>query len=239
MDLLWFPSRKNQWIKMQPSFAFSNNHTSNNASSNLPIPSRPSQELHQQQHQHDQFQNCLTHLLSLSSQQQHLSPLTTLFLQEQALARLLPAASTSTRQYSSAEVVDEQKEEVNQKKRPCIITQPLPNDVLFGRGRPLQSHCGNLRFHRIINKFREQYKNARKDEKVGTREPTDAKPRKDPTLVTHMEVNALSHGNQGTYHSNCPGRGVLPRHTFSFYHRQPRRRQQDDKSTWSRRNCQL
>jgi hypothetical protein len=65
--------------------------------------------------------------------------------------------------------VDEQKEAPKQnKKRPYIITQPLPNDVLFGRGRPLQSHHGNLRFHRIINKFREQYKNARKDEKVGT-----------------------------------------------------------------------
>jgi hypothetical protein len=164
---------------MQPSFVFTNNHTSNNASSNLPTPSRHSQELHQHQHRHDQFHNCLTYLSSLYSTQQHLSPLTTLFLQEQALARPLPAASIFTRQNYSALLVDEQKEAKNQKKPPCIITQPLPNDVLFGRGRPLQSHRGNLRFHRIINKFREQYKNARKDEKVGTREPTDAIPRKD------------------------------------------------------------
>jgi hypothetical protein len=72
------------------------------------------------------------------------------------------------KQNCSADVVDEQKEAVKQKKRPCNITQPLLNDVLFGRGRPLQSHHGNLRFHRIINKFRKPYKNARKDDKVGT-----------------------------------------------------------------------
>jgi hypothetical protein len=70
-------------------------------------------------------------------------------------------------QNTSRALVDDQKEDKNQtKKRPYFIAQPLPNDVLFGRGRPLQSHHGNLRFHRIINKFREQYKNARKSEKV-------------------------------------------------------------------------
>ncbi|KAG7373712.1 hypothetical protein IV203_012807 [Nitzschia inconspicua] len=52
------------------------------------------------------------------------------------------------------------------RQRPNFITTPLPNDVLFGRGRPLQAHHGNLRFHRIVNRFREAYKNARKDDKA-------------------------------------------------------------------------
>jgi hypothetical protein len=70
-------------------------------------------------------------------------------------------------------LVDEQKKAQDQTaKRTNRITHPLPNDVLFGRGRPLQAHHGNLRFHRIVNRFREKYKNARKDEKVGTSEAT-------------------------------------------------------------------
>jgi hypothetical protein len=47
-----------------------------------------------------------------------------------------------------------------------VVSQPLPHDVLFGRGRPLQAHPGNLRFHRIVNNFRDDYKVARKDDKV-------------------------------------------------------------------------
>ena len=47
-----------------------------------------------------------------------------------------------------------------------IIAQPRPHDVLFGRGRPLQAHPGNLRFHKIVNQHREDYKTARKDDKV-------------------------------------------------------------------------
>ena len=37
-------------------------------------------------------------------------------------------------------------------------THPARNDVLFGRGRPLQSHTGNIRFHSILNRYRRQYK---------------------------------------------------------------------------------
>jgi hypothetical protein len=102
---------------------------------------------------------------------QHHSPFAA-FLQERGLARRLKGPPPFVKQSSSTE---KQKELQNQcDKRPYKIAHPLPNDVLFGRGRPLQSHHGNLRFHRIINKFREQYKNARKDEKVGTTETPDA-----------------------------------------------------------------
>jgi hypothetical protein len=47
-----------------------------------------------------------------------------------------------------------------------LIIHPLPNDVLLGRGRPLQTHPGNLRFHAICNIYREAYKTSRKREKV-------------------------------------------------------------------------
>lgn len=46
------------------------------------------------------------------------------------------------------------------------IYRPTANDVLFGRGRPLQQHPGNLRFHKIINRNRQPYMNSRKEDKV-------------------------------------------------------------------------
>ena len=51
-------------------------------------------------------------------------------------------------------------------KPSALIDTPRPHDVLFGRGRPLQAHPGNLRFHKIVNKFRDDYKTARKVDKV-------------------------------------------------------------------------
>jgi hypothetical protein len=51
-------------------------------------------------------------------------------------------------------------------KHQTRILHPSPYDVLLGRGRPLQAHPGNLRFHSICNKHREAYKTARKREKV-------------------------------------------------------------------------
>eukprot|EP00536_Pseudo-nitzschia_multiseries_P010185 jgi/Psemu1/25290/gm1.25290_g len=47
------------------------------------------------------------------------------------------------------------------------IYSPHTYDVLFGRGRPLQKHPGNLRFHKIVNKARDTYIHARKEEKIG------------------------------------------------------------------------
>jgi hypothetical protein len=47
-----------------------------------------------------------------------------------------------------------------------VVTTPRPNDVLFGRGRPLQGHPGNIRFHQIVNRYRDEYMTARKEEKV-------------------------------------------------------------------------
>jgi hypothetical protein len=106
---------------------------------------------------------------------QHLFPLSTLLMQEQALARQLQGDSIFMQQNNIAALVDEQKGAQDQNvKQSYLITHPLPNDVLFGRGRPLQAHHGNLRFHRIVNRFREKYRNARKDEKVSTAGATHA-----------------------------------------------------------------
>jgi hypothetical protein len=37
---------------------------------------------------------------------------------------------------------------------------PLPSDVLFGRGKPIREHTGNLRFHAIVEELSPRYKNA-------------------------------------------------------------------------------
>ena len=47
------------------------------------------------------------------------------------------------------------------------IYVPRKYDVLLGRGRPLQNHPGNLRFHKIINRARASYVNSRKEGKAG------------------------------------------------------------------------
>lgn len=47
------------------------------------------------------------------------------------------------------------------------IYVPRKYDVLLGRGRPLQNHPGNLRFHTIINRARASYVNSRKEGKAG------------------------------------------------------------------------
>jgi hypothetical protein len=100
-----------------------------------------------------------------------LPPLSTLLKQNQPLARRLQSDFLFMQKDTSAPPVNEQTFVQSQNTiRPKLITHPMPNDVLFGRGRPLQAHHGNLRFHRIVNKFREEYKKARKDDKVGTAE---------------------------------------------------------------------
>lgn len=37
--------------------------------------------------------------------------------------------------------------------------------VLLGRGKPFQSHYGNIRLHKLVNENREQYLGASRDEK--------------------------------------------------------------------------
>lgn len=144
---------------MQPSFPFNNNINNNNGPSRR-IPQLP---LQQQPTPQNDFLNTLSYLTAISSHQ-HLSPLSTLILQEQALTASLLMQSRNT----TAAFTGEEKEDSRQEKpkRRDLITHPLLNDVLFGRGRPLQAHHGNLRFHKICNKFREAYKNARKDDKA-------------------------------------------------------------------------
>jgi hypothetical protein len=150
-----------------------------------------------------------------------------LLKQDQALARTLQRDCFFMQGNTNAALVEEEMEVQNQiAKRLIRVSRPLPNDVLFGRGRPLQAHHGNLRFHRIINKFREEYKNARKDEKVGTPETPDVPSQHQPFYFSRInELALLSHWNQGKRHSNCPSRGVFSRPSFFIYERQRRRRQ--------------
>jgi hypothetical protein len=41
-----------------------------------------------------------------------------------------------------------------------------PNDVVFGRGKPFQSHEGNLRFHQIVQLHKSRYAKSRRHEKT-------------------------------------------------------------------------
>lgn len=47
-----------------------------------------------------------------------------------------------------------------------LVEHPQRNDVLLGRGRPLQRHPGNVRFHQIVDRYRNIYVNAKKHEKL-------------------------------------------------------------------------
>jgi hypothetical protein len=57
------------------------------------------------------------------------------------------------------------KETRNQIVVPRIVV-PGPHDVLLGRGKPLQRHPGNLRYHHIIESFEDRYESAMKLEKT-------------------------------------------------------------------------
>jgi hypothetical protein len=46
------------------------------------------------------------------------------------------------------------------------IETPRPADVLFGRGRPYQSHFGNVRLHRIVDRHKERYSLSRRFDKL-------------------------------------------------------------------------
>jgi hypothetical protein len=62
--------------------------------------------------------------------------------------------------------VRRKQEEVAGKDTCNRIVVPGPCDILLGRGKPLQKHPGNLRYHRIIESFEDRYEAAMKMEKT-------------------------------------------------------------------------
>lgn len=53
--------------------------------------------------------------------------------------------------------VDEDKTLRKKRRRPSEFIQRTPNDVLCGRGIPIQNYHGNIRLHRIVDSFRDEY----------------------------------------------------------------------------------
>jgi hypothetical protein len=60
-----------------------------------------------------------------------------------------------------------------------LITNPAPNDVLFGRGRQIQEHQGNVAFTSLVHSFYPEY-----DQLSGKKEKTDFSQR----IVTHFQA---------------------------------------------------
>ena len=46
------------------------------------------------------------------------------------------------------------------------IIVPGRLDVLFGRGKPIQEHYGNLRYHALLDNYQSAYEQAKKFEKM-------------------------------------------------------------------------
>jgi hypothetical protein len=49
--------------------------------------------------------------------------------------------------------------------KPYVIYDPLPNDVLFGRGKPIQGRPGNVRFREMLYKHMDKYEQSEKGAK--------------------------------------------------------------------------
>ena len=47
-----------------------------------------------------------------------------------------------------------------------FIVVPNRLDVLFGRGKPIQEHFGNIRYHTLLDYYQDAYERARKFEKM-------------------------------------------------------------------------
>ena len=47
-----------------------------------------------------------------------------------------------------------------------IVGCPTSCDVLFGRGKPFQSHPGNIRLHKIVDLYKARYSQARRHKKT-------------------------------------------------------------------------
>jgi hypothetical protein len=89
------------------------------------------------------------------------------------LDTLLSTAITSTSQTAQDdyEIPDLEKKpsavEVGSKpKKGDQITMPADFDVVFGRGKPFQSHPGNQRLHQIVTLHKDQYQAARRYDKL-------------------------------------------------------------------------
>jgi hypothetical protein len=50
-------------------------------------------------------------------------------------------------------------------KRESTLQVPGPNDVLFGRGKPIRDNAGNVRFRHIVNRCMNEYNNSERLEK--------------------------------------------------------------------------
>jgi hypothetical protein len=48
----------------------------------------------------------------------------------------------------------------------CIVEIPTDQDVLFGRGRPFQSHPGNVHLHKLVALHKDRYENSRRFDKL-------------------------------------------------------------------------
>ncbi len=82
-----------------------------------------------------------------------------------------PVASSTAEEempdaHASSVNVDRQSDDEDGVTEAEKIFVPRKYDVLFGRGRPLQDHPGNLRFHRIVNRARASYVSSRKEDKI-------------------------------------------------------------------------
>jgi hypothetical protein len=82
---------------------------------------------------------------------------------------VVPVDPTSTAQAPVAAVgVDTKGSEMGfrRKGKEFKITTPARLDVLFGRGKPYQSHFGNVRLHKFVKRQKERYTTARRHEKL-------------------------------------------------------------------------
>jgi hypothetical protein len=58
-----------------------------------------------------------------------------------------------------------QQQEENQTLRNIVVI-PRRLDVLFGRGKPIQEHFGNLRYHALLDHYQPAYEQAKKFDKM-------------------------------------------------------------------------
>ncbi len=91
------------------------------------------------------------------------------------------------------------------------IYEPRKYDVLLGRGRPLQDHPGNLRFHKIVNRARASYLKSRKEGKAGIAREVmyEIKTSKNPESKSNQSPTN-GHGDGGGDEVNSPSSGGEP-----------------------------
>ena len=71
---------------------------------------------------------------------------------------------------------------MDKNRQRLIITEPSPNDVLFGRGKSIQNHPGNVRLRSIVETYNFEYTNSTKSRK---------------TEISNEIVNKIKTGNYG------------------------------------------